>query len=166
MSSNARPIYENDETLARESAVARYLGAKWSAVLYKLPIAYRLDFAVTRGVEREILAWLEIKGAPNAFYKRPQNALLARTAKVIEPAYAQLAVLKWRAGLGLALATGLPFIVVFDYRDLVVFHEYDARTAYGYEIGGRSDPRDEGDQEPMVRIPRVALKVLGKCPRE
>lgn len=153
-----RERYESEEDLARERKVAAYLGTMWRCNLYKLnPYSYGVDFAATR-VGEGIVAWVELKGAPNAYFYEPREAI---KGKLVAPEYAQLAIQKWRAGQELAAATGIPFLVAFDYYDAVVYHAFDPEAEYVYEIGGRSNPRDAEDVEPMVRIPREACKLIG-----
>ena len=141
-----RPVYETDETKAREDAVVELLcrhldkasGLTERSWLWRrLPISYRLDYAIEDS--REVKAWCEVKCRD---IRRTQYETLI------------LAVGKWVAGTELAGATGLPFVVLVMWRDAVGFFKWDRVFEPKISWGGRTrKTRDSADIEPVVHLP-------------
>jgi hypothetical protein len=133
-----RPLYETPESLEGERRVADLLEMYWSRKLVKLPIAYRVDFAV---VKEDITAWAEIK---------------CRTAEYPEM---YLSLHKWMAGKELSRETGLPFVLVYGIKDKVYWKTVE-KDEPKIVIGGRQDRDDWQDMEPMAVFKLDQFKTL------
>ena len=133
-----RPLYETPESLEDEQKVADLLEMYWTRKLVKLPIAYRVDYAV---VKDDITAWAEIK---------------CRTTEYPEM---YLSLHKWMAGKELSRQTGLPFILVYAFKGKVHWKTVENDTPR-IVIGGRKDRKDWQDMEPMAVFRLDQFKTL------
>jgi hypothetical protein len=133
-----RPLYETPESLENEQRVADLLEMYWTRKLVKLPIAYQVDFAV---VKEDITAWAEIK---------------CRTTEYPEM---YLSLHKWMAGKELSRQTGLPFILVYGFKDKVCWKTVEKDNPK-IVIGGRQDRQDWQDMEPMAVFKLDQFKTL------
>lgn len=124
-----RPIYENAQTLANEKQTADLLCKVWDCEAFKLPIAYRVDYAFGR--ESEIKAWVEIK---------------CRNAKYEEMF---LSLHKWISGKELSSMTGLPFVLVYNIKGELYWKRVE-NDKPKIVIGGRKDRNDWQDIETMA----------------
>lgn len=136
---NSRRLYETPSDLAAERVVIERLNARWSCAAFKLPIAYRLDYALVDG--KHIAAWAEIK---------------CRGAKYEEM---HLSLHKWMAGLELSRSTHRPFILVYAFGDEVFWRSVE-NDKPNIVIGGRTDRTDWQDTEPMAVFPLKDFKRL------
>lgn len=134
-----RVLYENAATLADESAVASVLEKAWACRAFKLPIAYRVDYALT--IEGKIKGWAEIKCRGRRYDDM------------------HLSLHKWMAGAELSRATDAPFVLVYAFKDGIVWRRVD-KDKPELTIGGRNDRGDWQDIEPMVTFPLVGFKTL------
>ena len=124
-----RPLYEDSTSLGNEEAVLARLKQRWHCVGFKLPIAYRLDYALVE--DGRVQAWAEIKCR----------------GKRYEEMY--LSLHKWMAGKELADKTGLPFLLVYAFGVNIYWKRVDEDTPR-LVIGGRTDRKDWQDTEPMA----------------
>lgn len=134
-----RPLYETPETLRNEDSVIKRLCRQWQCESRKLPMSYRVDYALV--VKEKMVAWLEVKCRNQPY----------------EQMYLSLA--KWAAGTGLSKATGLPFLLVYAFKDGLCWKRVDEDKPDFY-IGGRSDRGDWQDMEPMAVFPLKDFKVI------
>lgn len=125
-----RPIYETPDTLRDERAVIQSACAHWGCESIKLPMSYRIDFAVLMGGQVE--AWAEVKCR----------------GKMYPEMYLSLG--KWSAGKELSRATGLPFLLLYSFKDRGVFWRRVDEDSPSFVIGGRTDRNDWQDIEPMA----------------
>ena len=110
--------------------MAQFLEQRWNCTLRKLPIAYRVDCALFRA--GKLSAWVEIKCRGK------------RYAEMF------LSLHKYMAGRDLAVASGVPFIIVYAFADGGILSvKTDDRTPL-IDVGGRTDRNDWQDIEPMV----------------
>jgi hypothetical protein len=128
-----RPIYENGQTRAAEEATIRMAAERWGVSFAKLPIQYRVDWALIRG--GAVAAWCECKRRHNN--KGKYSSLMLSLSKVTH-------------GLELARQTGLPFLVVVEWDDCLAYWKADRIS--GVRLGGRVDRGDWQDVEPVVDI--------------
>ena len=128
-----RPIYENGATLAAEEATIRRVADRWGVTFQKLPIQYRVDWALIR--DGKVACWCECKRRHNNKGKYP--SLMLSLSKVTH-------------GLELARQTGLPFLVVVEWDDALAYWKADRIS--GVRLGGRVDRGDWQDVEPVVDI--------------
>lgn len=128
---DARPIYENGETLAAEEATIRKAAKVWRCEYRKLPRQYRVDWAMVRA--GKIAAWVECKFRRNESTRYP--TLFLSLGKVM-------------AGLELSRMTGLPFILLVEWTDMVGYLKVQGIGPLRF--GGRTDRGDWQDTEPLV----------------
>lgn len=130
----ARPMYESQQDLSKENVVAAQLGALWGCELYKMPIRYHIDWAVTKNGEIKAFAELKIRNNPINQYETFIISLA-----------------KWITGNELSKAAGVPFVIVVKWTDGIYWHK--AGTApVNTKMGGRFDRGDSQDFEPMIHI--------------
>lgn len=127
-----RQMYEAPDDLSREAQVAGRLSAAWGCESVKLPIQYRVDFAML--VDKEVKAWLEVKCRTTHY-----SEMIMSAAKFI-------------AGQQLAASTGRPFVVVFGIGDQIYWRDCTADSPT-VRLGGRTDRGDWQDVEPVVMLP-------------
>lgn len=139
----ARPIYENGDTLAVEEATVRKVAGVWRCEYRKLPRQYRIDWALLRS--GKIAAWCECKRRHNQRNKYP--SLMLSLSKVAH-------------GLDLERQTGLPFLLVIEWDDCLAYLK--AQGIGPLRFGGRSDRGDWQDQEPVVDFPVDEFKRIGR----
>lgn len=135
-----RPLYETPENLKREQEVAEQLKQKWDCEVRKLPIAYRLDYMILQ--EGKPVAVLEIK-CRNAMYEEMH-----------------LSLHKWMAGRELSKSVGVPFILVYEFKNKGIYWHKVDDTAPELALGGRTDRGDWQDIEPMAVFRLSKFKVL------
>lgn len=125
-------MYESKADLIRESGVAASLSSAWECTSHKLPVQYRVDFAMLVG--GSVKAWLEVK-CRNRYY----DEMILSAAK-------------FTAGQQLAMATDKPFVVAFGINDQIYWRNCTGDKPEIY-IGGRTDRGDSQDIEPVVMLP-------------
>lgn len=123
-----RPLYETENDRALEARVISRLEVRWKCRAVKLPISYKVDFALER---EKVKAWVEVKCRGRKY----------------EEMY--LSLHKWMAGRELSLNTGLPFILVYGFKDEIYWRSV-SKDAPSILIGGRQDRGDWQDLEPMA----------------
>jgi len=129
----SRPLYETSEDLGRERDVVANIEKRWSCQAQKLPMRYKLDYALMRN--GKVSAWAEIKcrGQRYATYL--------------------ISLDKVSAGLRLSEISSLPFLIVVRYDDGTYYCTVTKDLVYDIEWGGRKDRNDPEDQEPVLMIP-------------
>ena len=128
-----RPAYESDWDRAAEESVCEALVAAWRCSVRKLPLSYRLDYALLRGYD--IVGWLEIK-----VRKKRYDTLI-------------LSAHKWMDGLRLSGTFGKPFIIAVQFPDQLLYAKALDFAGVALRWGGRSDREDWQDTEPVVYLP-------------
>jgi hypothetical protein len=133
-----RPLYENEQTLKAEKAVAEQLEKKWRCKLYKLPISYRADYLAIRD---KPVAVIEIKCRGRKYPKM------------------FLSLHKFLEAQALAEKLSVPFLLVYGFPEGVWWGNV---TQYPLEIevGGRTDRGDWQDTEPMQLFDLAGFKRL------
>lgn len=134
----SRPLYETQLDKTREAAAIQLAASRWRASPVKLPMQYRIDYALMR--DDRIAALAEVK---------------CRDVDASQYPSLMLSLAKWQAGIALAGLLRVPFIIVASYADgarFVKVNELDA-AAVTFGFGGRNDRNDEQDMEPVVYIP-------------
>lgn len=135
-----RPTYESPTDLSNEQAVADLMAHRWRAEPVKLPIQFRVDYALFRN--GWIAAWAEVKCRSNASDR--YDTYMLSLAKV-------------QAGNRLAAAHGVPFLLVVRWTDAIGWVQ---PTAGDVRIGGRRDRGDAQDIEQVVHIPITDFRAL------
>jgi len=127
-----RPAYETSANIAAEQSVAQRLEQLWSCKLVKTPRFYEFDYAITQDLA--VKAFCEIKVRE----KHYQTLLLS--------------LHKWKLGLEMAGASGLPFLLVAK-TPAGLFYMTAVKKPYAIEMRGRTDRNDDQDIEPCILIP-------------
>lgn len=131
-----RPYYENNTTLeAERKAILRYAQA-WGCDVRKLPVRYTIDYAMIS--DNKISAWAEIK---------------CRNVDVNQYATLMISAEKIWTGLRMSQISGIPFILVIEWRDVLGALVVKKEHTYDIRIAGRKDRDDWQDMEPMIFFP-------------
>lgn len=134
----SRQYYETESDRNRERIVAEKLEAYWNSKLVKLPVSYRVDYAVVSGCE-DIIGFVEIK-CRNCSSKT-YDTLMISAGKIC-------------AGYNLAQVSGVPFIIAIDYSDGTFVFTYYNNPGIKLKYRGRTvNTRDSADIEPVFMIP-------------
>ena len=136
-----RPMYESAADRSNEQQVIERLAAAWGGEYHKLPISYRMDYAVVRN--GEIASFVEIKARHMRWGQYP--TVMISMNKVLTAAnYAE--------------SLGLPtmFVVCTSDGRLHFARLGDIRLHAKLVHGGRTvQTRDGGDIEPCYMIPNA-----------
>lgn len=130
-----RPLYESALDLERERAVIEQLAWQKGVSYTKLPLDYRVDYALHQ--HRRISAIAEVKCRRNRSDVYPSLILSAK---------------KFHAGLELSERMGVPFLVVAGWEDGIFYYKA-GNEPLDYDIGGRVDRNDPQDVEIVVHLP-------------
>lgn len=134
----ARLLYEKQEDLDRESAVARVLEVAWNCSMAKLAIKYHLDYVAKRG--DTAAAFCEIKSRS---YSMEQ---IDRFGGYL------LSINKWSSAESLYRASSLPFILVVCATDGIYYASFTTFKPDSVVVRGRKDRNDWQDIEPCVLL--------------
>lgn len=139
-----RPLYETDEDLKREEAYLQDLKDYFGCGAVKLPIKYRLDYALLNG--EEITGWLEIRIRNNR-----------------SDAYTEymISMDKWFKGIELYEQTNKPFFLAVRFLDKDMLFKYVGIGMKAIYRGRTKNIRDWQDTEPVIMIPmKYFLEVI------
>ena len=131
-----RPIYETDKDREQEADFIKELCIAWKCEAKKLPIHYKLDFALIR--EGVIRAFLEMK--IRSYAKGYFDTYMISMAKV-------LAAQEYSAFAGVAS------LLAVRWNDEDGFIALHKMKDFHLGFGGRGDRGDSQDMEPVVFIP-------------
>ena len=138
-----RTMYENDLNLISEKQVINHVSKSWNVVSYKLPISYKLDYAMYR--DEELLGFAEVKCRTHKFGTFP--TYMISLAKVLK-------------SRDLWLCTRRPTILIVSWIGKVAYLDFS--SPHKIKQGGRSDRNDWQDQEPMCHYDLKEFKGIGK----
>jgi hypothetical protein len=141
-----RPYYENQRDLSNEHLVATILKEK-GIDLVKMPVSYRLDFAILR--KGKVRGFAEVKTRNNRHNKYP--TLMISLGKVM-------------AARQLSEVTGTPSFLLVKFLDGLYWCNF--ASPFNLEIGGRTDRQDAADIEPVAHFAISAFRRFGKSPAE
>ena len=137
-----RPTYETKADLEVEKVVASQLKAEFGLDCRKLPVSYRIDWAVFKG--KKLVGFMELKARKVAKNKYP--TLILSLSKLM-------------AGCELASKTNTIFWLGVKWSD--TFGVCRITSPFGnIEMGGRIDRNDSADIEPVVHLPIEDFKEL------
>jgi hypothetical protein len=133
-----RPLYENEQTQSAEAELKRYIEARWSCQLKKMPIFYQVDFAAVRG--DRIFAWAEVKCRSHSIERFPTIILSAS---------------KWLKLIEFYRSTPHQSFFIVGFTDTVRYVKVsDVLLDVEYKWGGRTvQKRDKDDEEPIIHLP-------------
>jgi len=139
-----RPLYETDADLSREGAVITEASEVWRCDYLKLPISYRLDFAMIRS--RKIVGLCEV---------RCRNVLLNTYSTI------HVSVMKRSAAQLLTAQVKVPSLFLIKYQDCMRYIDFAEEPDY-ISIGGRTraNRRDADDVELVANYSVKRLKQL------
>lgn len=143
--SAVRPLYENTATKDAERIVAEKIAKRRNLTVHKLPIQYRIDFALVSQPKREVVRFLEVKCRTNLRAKYDTYLL---------------SLLKYTSALHLTRDTGVPVLLAVQWADALGIWQVAQIDRPEVVMGGRSDRADWQDQEPVVMIPVSMFKIL------
>lgn len=141
-----RPIYETTGDLHNEKAVGGLLCRKWQCEIAKMPRSYHVDYVAYQG--STLKAWLEIK---------------CRNNPMDQYSTYSISMMKVMNGARLAEFTGLPFLVVVRWTDVVGYIN-PVESDHGLQIGGRKDRGDWQDTEAMCHFDISRFQLLANVP--
>ena len=136
-----RETFETKKDLKNEQLALKSLGVSDRYEYMKLPIAYRLDYAMIRKKPggqwfgSNILSFIEVK---------------CRSGLSTSKDYFSISALKIAHGMLLCRATGKPFLLVIKWEDETLICNVSA-VDWQIQMGGRvKTQRDSSDIEPML----------------
>lgn len=129
----SRPLYETSEDLGKERAVIADIEQRWRCQAQKMPVRYKLDYALMR--DGKVCAWTEVKcrGQRYGTY--------------------MISLDKISAGLRLSDLSKCPFIIIVRYDDGTYYCTVTNDLVFDIQWGGRKDRNDPEDEEPVLMIP-------------
>jgi hypothetical protein len=138
----SRPLYENQEDRNNEEAVVTEVCHVWKCSHQKLPISYKLDYALMRDQKVNALCEIKCRNVPSDFYE----TIMISSLKVI-------------AARRLSEAMNVPCLFVIRYQDDIRFINFNEEPD-SVEIGGRKDRNDAQDTEIVFHYDRKRLKSI------
>lgn len=124
-----RPLYESEQDRENEDRVAKTLSNKFECTYFKLPIAYKADYAFLR--EEKVVGLVEV---------RCRNVTFAKYETIM------LSVHKRMDCLALADALKVPALFAVQYQDGLYTINLEEEPDFA-RVGGRSQLRDWQDVE-------------------
>jgi len=141
----SRPMYENKQDNANEEKIINdfkeYILTKDSSLVFdhhKLPIKYKLDYALTYRDMKHVYAFVEAKRRKVPKDKYPWLILSLQKFYALQD----------------AVGVGIRAFLVFEFDDGTFFIEMRDFQSPRITINGRTDRNDPDDIEPVVCIPR------------
>jgi len=143
--SEVRPLYETEEDIGREQSFVEDLCTAWQCEAKKLPIHYKLDFALMRnGI---VKAFLEMK--VRNYAKGDFATYMVSMAKVL-------------AAREYSAFANVPSLLAVRWNDVSGFIALNNMKDFEIGFGGRGDRGDSQDMEPVVFIPINNFELLNK----
>tara|TARA_R100000329_G_scaffold151389_2_gene147308 strand:+ start:873 stop:1310 length:438 start_codon:yes stop_codon:yes gene_type:complete len=137
---------ETKYDLSNEEAIIKKASACWNVDYHKLPIQYKLDYALTaKSYCNKIKAFCEVK--------KRNNNILDYGSYIISLA-------KIQAGRELAKITNTTSILIVQWNDMLGYVDFN--VDFDCIIGGRFDRNDWQDKEPLAEIHIKKFKKLNK----
>lgn len=140
----ARPLYETEADLSREARVMQTAAERWECDYLKLPLSYRLDYALLRDERLVALAEIRVRFVPVSKYPTIIFSVMKRaTANLLSE---QLYV---------------PSFFVVKYDDEIRYIDF-RETPDDVTVGGRTgnNRRDHADVELVGHYKTDRLKRL------
>lgn len=125
-----RKQYESSADLANEKTIIEVACTAWQCTAFKIPISYKLDFALSRN--GRVQAFAEIKRRSHDRFKYPTAFISYR--KVL-----------------CAQAFQCPCFLIVGWDDQVGYTRLDNGFSH-ISIGGRLDRKDAADLEPVAHF--------------
>tara|TARA_E500000318_G_scaffold29320_2_gene29281 strand:- start:3504 stop:3941 length:438 start_codon:yes stop_codon:yes gene_type:complete len=137
-----RPLYENANDLRSEKNLISHVSDCWNVVSYKLPMSYKIDYAMYR--DDILIGFAEVKCRTHKFGTFP--TYIISLAKVME-------------ARRLARETDTKSILIVSWTDKIGYLDF----LFHHQIrhGGRADRNDWQDQEPVCHFDLKHFKGIG-----
>jgi hypothetical protein len=138
-----RTLYETVDDLRSEKNVISYVSQCWNVAYYKLPMSYKIDYAMYR--DDILMGFAEVKCRTHKFGTFP--TYIISLGKVME-------------ARKLARETETNSILIVSWTDKIGYMDFFSH--HQIKQGGRSDRNDWQDQEPMCHFDLKHFKGIGK----
>ncbi len=138
-----RPLYETKINLNSEIKVMDYVSQCWNVVYFKLPMSYKIDYAIYR--DTNLVGFAEVKCRTHTFGAFP--TYIISLAKVLE-------------ARRLGRETNTTSILIVSWLGALAY--LDFFSPFTTKQGGRSDRGDWQDQEPMEHFELKYFKRVGE----
>lgn len=140
----ARPLYETEDDLSREASVMQTAAEAWKCDYLKLPLSYRLDYALLRDERLVALAEIRVRFVPVRKYPTIIFSVMKR------------ATANW-----LSEQLYVPSFFVVKYDDEIRYIDF-RETPDDVTVGGRTgnNRRDHADVELVGHYQTDRLKRL------
>ena len=138
-----RVLYETVDNLRSEKNVIGYVSGRWNVASFKLPMSYKLDYAMYRN--EKLVGFAEVKCRTHNFGAFP--TYIISLAKVLE-------------ARRLGKETNTTPILLVSWLDVLAY--LDFFSPFTIKQGGRSDRNDWQDQEPMCHFDLKHFKFIGE----
>lgn len=146
-----RPIYENANDLRSEKKLISHVSDCWNVVSYKLPMSYKIDYAMYRidtgtsnSSSENLVGFAEVKCRTHKFGTFP--TYIISLAKVME-------------ARRLARETDTKSLLIVSWTDKIGFLDFFSHHQIRH--GGRADRNDWQDQEPVCHFDLKHFKGIG-----
>ena len=146
-----RPIYENANDLRSEKKLISHVSDCWNVVSYKLPMSYKIDYAMYRidtgtsnSSSENLVGFAEVKCRTHKFGTFP--TYIISLAKVME-------------ARRLARETDTRSILIVSWTDKIGYLDFFSHHQIRH--GGRADRNDWQDQEPVCHFDLKHFKGIG-----
>jgi len=136
MTIGTRPLYETNDNLSAEAWFIDGLCTLWECGAWKLPLRYKLDYALSRG--KSIKAFLEIK-VRNYRKDAFEDYMISMDKVLTARRYSDFAK--------------VPSLLAVEWLDASGFIDLGTMKNFSLGFGGRTDRGDSEDTEPVVLIP-------------
>lgn len=140
----ARPMYETQFDRNNEQRVAELLAEK-GYTLVKLPLQYKLDFAIIEDELDKVVGFAELK---------------ARTVEMNKYPTAMISLAKVVKAHDISSCTNLPSYFIVLYKDALV--RINFASEFSVNIGGRSDRGDPQDRDVCAYYPIEGFTVVSQ----
>ena len=139
-----RPMYETQFDRNNEQRVTELLAEK-GYTLVKLPLQYKLDFAIIEDELDKVVGFAELK---------------ARTVEMNKYPTAMISLAKVVKAHDISSCTNLPSYFIVLYKDALV--RINFASEFSVNIGGRSDRGDPQDRDVCAYYPIEGFTVVSQ----
>ena len=140
----SRPMYETQADRNNEQRVSELLAEK-GYTLVKLPLQYKLDFAIIEDELDKVVGFAELK---------------ARTVEMNKYPTAMISLAKVVKAHDISSCTNLPSYFIVLYKDALV--RINFASEFSVNIGGRSDRGDPQDRDVCAYYPIEGFTVVSQ----
>lgn len=136
-----RPKYESPKDLTHEKKILGYISRKWGISYCKMPITYKLDYAMYRN--DNLVGFSEVKCRTNSV--QDYKTYIISLSKVM-------------SARRLSSVTSTKSLLIVSWSDAIGW--IDFFSDFKVKQGGRSDRNDWQDQEPVCHFDIKDFKII------